>query len=489
MTPNTPYIIMFGPDRCGSTDKVHFIVRWRNPVTDVWEEKHLTNAPRPVNDKLSHLYTLVVRADGSFTIKVDNEDVRSGSLAAPEDFSPSVLPPAEIDDATDVKPADWVDAAQIPDPDATKPDDWDEDAPSTIEDASAVKPAGWLDDEPAFVSDPSAHRPEEWDDEEDGALPEGCQHPTSCPQSAPPPPSLPGIWEPPTVENPKCSSAPGCGEWRRPLIANPAYKGRWHAPLIANPAYKGPWAPRKVANPAFFEDKHVGRLGGATIGAVGVEVWTMSGGITYDGFLVSRDEKAAEAFGASSWKPKHAAQSAAAAAEKQAKEHEARLTAAETGGWAEKAVYWLGEATALAKSQPAATAATAVALLATLLALVFFGCSGSPASPPPPPIFEPEDERAASAAARREMRAEAAAAAPAEAAPAAPAAAAAAETLATDAPDAAGDDDAAPAPSSGKSAGSRKAKAAAAASAASEESPASSGSPSGLRRSTRSRQA
>ena len=170
VTPSTPYIIMFGPDRCGATDKIHFIVRWRNPRTETWEEKHVTNAPKPANDKLSHLYTLIVRSDGTFTIKVDNEDVRSGSLNAAEDFSPPVLPSAEIDDPSDVKPTDWVDAAQIPDPEAKKPADWDETAPSTIEDAAAVKPLGWLDDEPASISDPAAAKPDEWDDEEDGAM-------------------------------------------------------------------------------------------------------------------------------------------------------------------------------------------------------------------------------------------------------------------------------------------------------------------------------
>ena len=40
------------------------------------------------------------------------------------------------------------------DPDATKPDEWDEDAPRQIEDEDAEKPEGWLDDEPAEVDDP-----------------------------------------------------------------------------------------------------------------------------------------------------------------------------------------------------------------------------------------------------------------------------------------------------------------------------------------------
>ena len=47
-----------------------------------------------------------------------------------------------------------MDEKRIADPDATKPDDWDEDAPYEIPDEEAVKPEGWLDDEPEFVPDP-----------------------------------------------------------------------------------------------------------------------------------------------------------------------------------------------------------------------------------------------------------------------------------------------------------------------------------------------
>lgn len=42
---DTPYIVMFGPDRCGGTNKLHFIVRHQNPVSKEWEEKHLKNPP------------------------------------------------------------------------------------------------------------------------------------------------------------------------------------------------------------------------------------------------------------------------------------------------------------------------------------------------------------------------------------------------------------------------------------------------------------
>lgn len=71
-----------------------------------------------------------------------------------------------------------------------------------------MKPEEWLDDEPLTIPDPGkqtshnndfaliaifedATKPEEWDDEEDGD------------------------WIAPTVPNPKCADAAGCGEWKR----------------------------------------------------------------------------------------------------------------------------------------------------------------------------------------------------------------------------------------------------------------------------------
>ena len=40
---------------------------------------------------------------------------------------------------------------KIADPEAKKPEDWDEDAPKMIEDSEATKPEGWLEDEPLEV--------------------------------------------------------------------------------------------------------------------------------------------------------------------------------------------------------------------------------------------------------------------------------------------------------------------------------------------------
>ena len=225
---DTPYTVMFGPDKCGGTNKVHVIFRHAAPDGTI-EEKHLKSPPSVPFDRLPHLYTLVVRPDNTFEVKVDGETQSQGSLF--DSFDPPFNPPEEIDDPDDSKPDDWVDAPKIDDPDAVKPEDWDEDAPMQIDDEDAVKPEGWLDDEPAEIEDPDAVKPDDWDDDEDGD------------------------WEAPLVPNPLCAKGPGCGEWVRPKKHNPDYKGKWYPPMIDNPEYKGPWAPRKIPNPKHFKDE------------------------------------------------------------------------------------------------------------------------------------------------------------------------------------------------------------------------------------------
>ncbi|DBA04822.1 TPA: hypothetical protein N0F65_004459 [Lagenidium giganteum] len=275
---STPFVIMFGPDKCGSSDKVHFIFQHKNPVTGKYEEKHMESPPQIKSDRHTHIYTLVVRDDNTYEMFIDQNSVSSGSLY--EKFSPAVIPEKEIEDENDKKPSDWVDEARIPDPDAKKPEDWDEDAPARIPDEEATKPAGWLDEEPTTINDPSVEKPEDWDDEDDGE------------------------WVAPQVPNPKCEKVSGCGEWERPTKANPAYKGKWKAPLIPNPAYKGEWEPRKIKNPAYFEDAHPARMD--PIGALAIEVWTMSEGITFDNFWLGNDLKKAQEFANLTWAPKHA---------------------------------------------------------------------------------------------------------------------------------------------------------------------------------------
>ncbi|VDP65965.1 unnamed protein product, partial [Schistosoma curassoni] len=189
---------------------------------------------------------------------------------------PPVNPPKEIDDPDDKKPSDWDEREKIVDTNAKKPDDWDEDAPATIEDESAVKPSGWLDDEPEMIPDPVAVPPKDWDREMDGE------------------------WVAPQINNPKCASAPGCGKWQRPIVPNPKYKGKWSAPMIPNPNYKGIWTPRKIPNPHYFEEKNPFKSL-AEVNAIGLELWSMTDGITFDNFLIVDSKRAADEFAQETW--------------------------------------------------------------------------------------------------------------------------------------------------------------------------------------------
>lgn len=275
---DTPYQVMFGPDKCGSTDKVHLIIRRKNPKSGEYEEHHLAMPPRTRPGKLSALYTLMLHPDQTFEIRINGEVVKAGSLLDEKLFKPPFTPPKEIDDPADTKPEDWVDDELIPDPDAVKPEDWDEDAPYEIPDPEAKKPADWREDLEPYIPDPSALKPEEWDDEEDGE------------------------WIASEVSNPECEDISGCGPWSAPVIKNPDYKGKWKAPLVDNPAYKGEWAPRKIPNPNYYEDKRPSDL--EPIGGIGLELWTMQADILFDNFYVGQSVHEAELLGNATWGPK-----------------------------------------------------------------------------------------------------------------------------------------------------------------------------------------
>ena len=170
-----------------------------------------------------------------------------------------------------------------------------------IPDMDAVKPADWLDNEEPEIEDEEAVIPEDWDVDEDGD------------------------WEAPMVPNPACQDVSGCGEWERPEKANPDYKGKWYPPMIDNPAYKGEWKAKQIPNPKFFEDsaplKSIGN-----IGAVGVEIWTMSGGLVFDNILIDKTFEDIKAFSADTFEAKAEAVKKAveAKAEKRAAEDEKR---------------------------------------------------------------------------------------------------------------------------------------------------------------------
>lgn len=268
LTGDTKYSVMFGPDKCGSTDKVHFIFQSKNGKTGEMVEHHLQTPPTIANsyDKKTHLYTLVVRADGTFEVLIDQEKKSHGSLM--DKFVPPLQPAEKMDDPNDTKPADWVDEKKIADPDATKPDDWDEEAPKKIKDESATKPDGWMDDEPEQIADPAEKKPDEWDEEEDGA------------------------WEAPMIPNPKCEAA-GCGEWKAPMIDNPEYKGKWKAPKIDNPKYIGEWSPKQIDNPDYYKVDNAQLLG---MGGVAFEIWTMDQGVLFDNLYIGTNVEDAQKY-------------------------------------------------------------------------------------------------------------------------------------------------------------------------------------------------
>ncbi|KAJ9457776.1 Calreticulin [Diplonema papillatum] len=178
-TGDSEYFMMFGPDICGYTKKIHLIFGY-NGKNLLWKKE-----PKCESDKLTHLYTVIVRPDGTYEVQVDGAKKESGKLE--DDWA--FLEPKEIDDPSDKKPADWVDEAQMDDPEDKKP-------------------AGY-DDIAASIPDPQAEKPEDWDEDEDGE------------------------WEAPTIPNPEYK-----GPWAPKKIPNPAYKGPWAAKKIANPEYK-----------------------------------------------------------------------------------------------------------------------------------------------------------------------------------------------------------------------------------------------------------
>lgn len=178
---SSPYQIMFGPDVCGSSNKKTHVI-FNYPPKD--DNLLIKEQVKTETDRASHLYTLHVRPDNTFSVLIDNKSVREGNLEDSFDF----LAAKEINDPSVSKPTDWVDTKKIPDPNDQKPEGYD--------------------DTPSEIPDPDAEKPEDWDEEEDGS------------------------WEPPQIDNPEYK-----GPWKAKMIDNPDYKGPWVHPTVPNPEY------------------------------------------------------------------------------------------------------------------------------------------------------------------------------------------------------------------------------------------------------------
>ncbi|XP_012877645.1 PREDICTED: calreticulin-like [Dipodomys ordii] len=179
MHSESKYYIMFGPDICGfGNNEVKIIFHHQ-------EKYHVNN--RTIKCKINkdtHLYTLILRPNATYEVKIDNELVISGELEDDWDF----LPPRKIKDPYARKPRKWDERPQIEDPEDKKPEDWEDFE---------------------FIPDPEAKKPDDWNEAMDGE------------------------WEEPLIPNLKYK-----GQWKPRIIDNPNYQGEWVHPEIDNPEYK-----------------------------------------------------------------------------------------------------------------------------------------------------------------------------------------------------------------------------------------------------------
>ncbi|RLV91435.1 Calnexin [Spathaspora sp. JA1] len=272
----TSYSIMFGPDKCGNENKVQFILRKSVPENQgEIEEFGLKWPPMTRTGDLTTLYTLIIHANQRFEIRINGEVAKAGSLIDNANlFNPPLIQPKEIIDENDIKPNDWDDRVFIPDPNAQKPEDYDEKyAHIKIPDPQATKPEEWDENEPRYIEDPQAVKPSDWI----------------------------GEWRSPLIVNPKCST--GCGKWVAPLIPNPNYVGPWFPPDIVNHNYQGVWKPRTIPNPKYREDPYPGKV--RPIGGIGFELWSMDNNILFDNIYIGNSVADAELLGNETFKVKY----------------------------------------------------------------------------------------------------------------------------------------------------------------------------------------
>ncbi|GMR58284.1 hypothetical protein PMAYCL1PPCAC_28479 [Pristionchus mayeri] len=223
----TPYNLMFGPDICGPTKKVHVIFSYKG-------KNHLIKKDiRCKDDVLTHLYTLILNPDNTYEVQIDGEKVESGDLESDWDMLP---------------------AKTIKDPDAKKPEDWDER--EYIDDEADTKPADW--EQPEHIADKDAKKPEDWDDEMDG-------------------------------------------EWEPPMIDNPEYKGEWKPKQIKNPAYKGKWIHPDIENPEYTPDDQMYKYD--SWGAIGFDLWQVKAGTIFNNVIVTDSIEEAKEHAAERFEP------------------------------------------------------------------------------------------------------------------------------------------------------------------------------------------
>ncbi|KAJ3191655.1 hypothetical protein HK101_007519 [Irineochytrium annulatum] len=100
---DTPYNILFGPELCGFDKWISLNVNYRNSTRRLVRKRILWS------DRLTHLYTLIIRPDQTYQVLLNGTIEATGSLM-------DAVPP-KIRDPSAVKPSDWVDQPTILNPD------------------------------------------------------------------------------------------------------------------------------------------------------------------------------------------------------------------------------------------------------------------------------------------------------------------------------------------------------------------------------------
>ncbi|XP_044514509.1 calreticulin-3, partial [Gracilinanus agilis] len=124
------YYIMFGPDICGfDIKKVHVILFYKN-------QYHSNKKPiRCKVDGFTHLYTLTLRPDLTYEVKIDTDIIESGSIE--EDWNLQKI--RRMEKSALKMPENWDKLSQNDKPSDVPSQDWDKH----ILDASANKPSDW----------------------------------------------------------------------------------------------------------------------------------------------------------------------------------------------------------------------------------------------------------------------------------------------------------------------------------------------------------
>ena len=111
------------PNICGAGKQfTQFIVGYdklkhRRQATRPQTYHHLRKRLHCETDKMTHLYTLIIRPDNTYEYRVDNSRVDGGYLE--EDFG--ILPPEKITDPLAKKPDGWAEDSMLPDPNHQMP--------------------------------------------------------------------------------------------------------------------------------------------------------------------------------------------------------------------------------------------------------------------------------------------------------------------------------------------------------------------------------